>query len=306
MGLDTDGNVIEDVMPEPETPKRASGYPFPTLSFSSINQFGGYGSCELNWMYDRLEHRPPDRKKGLQLALGNAFDAAAMLVFGEKIKGNIVDGSDAVGALIDEWKEQVASDEYDLGTDQGSSLPGLAPNAVRQLVTDVAPNITPLATQHPVRIAFEEVPWELVAKIDLLAESATPGFEDVLDTKATASSSTQYEPAADMQLNLYSLARTMEGANVGRKGFVTARILKTLTRVETPSAPDSNAARELALDQLVVNSTAIETACETGNFRPTAFQQRSWKCSAKFCDYYPTTCPFGARGRTAFAVPEKP
>ena len=281
-----------------------SGYPFPTLSFSSINQFGGYGSCELNWYYNRLMKAPPDRKKGLQLALGNAFDAAAMAVFNEKIAGNTMDGSDAVGVLIDAWHAELERDEYDVS--EGNTLPGLAPNAIRQLVTDVAPNITPIATQHPVRIAFEEVPWELVAKIDLLAESATPGFEDVLDTKATASSSTKYEPASDMQLNLYALARTMEGANVGRKGFITARVLKTKTSIETPSAPDSDAARALSLEQLVTSSIAIEQACETGNFRPTAFAQRSWKCSERFCDYYAVTCPYGARGRTAFAVPEKP
>lgn len=277
-----------------------AGYPFDTLSFSSINSFNGYGSCELAWFYSRIEKAPPDRRKGLQLALGNAFDAGAMAVMDAKIAGNPMDASDAVGAMIDAWKAEIARDEYDVS--EGNTLPGLAPNAMRQFTTDVAPKIRPIATQHPVRIAFEEVPWELVAKIDLLAESDVPGFEDVWDTKATAGS-TKYEPAADMQLNLYALARTYEGANVAQKGFITARVLKTKTSIETPTSPDTNEARALALDQLSTSSVAIENACTSGNFRPTAFQQRSWKCSAKYCDYFAKTCPYGARARVAFQVP---
>lgn len=282
-----------------------SGYPHETLSYSSINEFTGYASCQRGWWYRRIANQPPDRPKGQQLALGTAFDAAAMAACEAKIAGDVMAPDDAIGLMLDSWRVQMDTGEYETGGENGSNLPGLAPSAVRKFVTEVVPAITPIATQHPIRLKFDEVDWEFVAKVDLLAESERDGYVDLLDTKATASSSTKYEPAADLQLNLYALTHELEGGHVNETGFIVARILKTKTEIRTPRAPHSQAAHDQALDLLNTTSKAIETACESGNFPPTAFLQRSWKCSERFCEFYPRTCDYGARARTTFAIPSK-
>jgi hypothetical protein len=188
-----------------------SGYTGETMSFSSINAFAGYGGCQMAWALDRIYECPPDKPKGQQLVLGTAFDAGVKTAHDATLSGERPTPDVAIGAAIDAWNEEMATGKY--ATDQWSGLPGLLPSAVRQYVTEVAPTIRPIATQHPVRIAFDEVDWELVAKIDLLAESdLAPGLEDIIDAKATASSSTKYLAENDLQLDLYAIARSFEGA----------------------------------------------------------------------------------------------
>lgn len=282
-----------------------TAYPFDTLSFSSINQFAGYGSCQMGWYLDRIEKLPPDRPKGMQLALGNAFDAAAMMAVQAKIDGSSVSSDDAVGVLLDAWTDEIGTGEYD--TSEGSNLPGLAPTCVRVYVEDVLPKLRPIEVQKQLDITFNEVPWRLTGRLDILAEHETGG-EVVIDTKATASSSTKYEARGDLQLGIYAAARELEGGEPVATAFHVARVLKTKAEIVgagadelAPSTPET---RQESLELVAGIATAIESACETGTFLPTAKLSRHWKCSAKFCDYYLHTCPHGARSRTVHGFVE--
>jgi hypothetical protein len=280
-----------------------SGYTGETMSFSSINSFAGYGGCQMAWALDRIYKCPPDKPKGQQLVLGTAFDAGVKTAHDATLSGERPTPDVAIGAAIDAWNEEMDTGKY--ATDQWSGLPGLLPSAVRQYVTEVAPTIRPIATQHPVRIKFDEVDWELVAKIDLLAESdLAPGLEDIIDAKATASSSTKYLAENDLQLDLYAIARSFEGGKVGRTGFHAARILKTKAEIVTDYAEVTQDGLDRALDLLGDIASSIEEACEQDRFLPTARLARTWKCSEKFCDFYPRTCAYGARNRTSVAIPE--
>ena len=277
----------------------ATGYQFDTLSFSSLNGFMGYGSCELAWFYSRIEKAPPDKPKGQQLVLGTAFDAAAMAAHRGTLAGERITPDEAIGVAIDAWNAEMDTDQYE--TDKWSGLPGLMPSAVRQYVMDVVPQIQPIAVQHELRIEFAEVPWALVGKIDLLATLAQGDGEVVWDTKATAGS-TKYDPDEDLQLGLYALGRELEGHTPARVGFQVARIQKTQARIDISSVESTPEARARSMELLQDGALSIESACVEGRFRPTARLARSWKCSEKFCEYFPSTCPYGARSRTAVAV----
>lgn len=276
-----------------------SGYPHKTLSFSALNQFQGYFGCEMAFWFNRIDHTPPDKPKGQQLVLGTAFDAAAMAAHNGTLAGERITPDDAIGVAIDAWNMEMDTGEYE--TNIWSGLPGLLPSAVRQYVTDVVPQIRPIATQHELFIEFDEVPWAMTGRIDLLATLMSGEGEIVWDTKATAGS-TKYDPQEDLQLGLYALGREFEGHAPARVGFQTARIQKTQARIEITSVESTPEARERSHDLLVEGATAIADACTAGRFRPTARLGRSPKCSEKYCEFYPSTCPYGARSRTAVAV----
>jgi len=273
-----------------------SGYPFDTLSFSSLNSFMGYGSCQLAWAFDRIENRPPDRPKSQRLVLGTAFEAGTIAAYNAVIDGETPEVDAAIGASIDAWNEEMGTGEY--ANDEWSGLPGLLPSAVREYVTDVVPQVRPIELQHSFRIPFEEVSWEMSGRIDLLHE-LLDGTEGLVDTKATASG-TKYQPDEDLQLNLYALTRQYEtGTPPTEIGFDAAVILKTTARIERPRAAVTPASLERAADLLSDGALMIDEACASGRFLPTARLARSWKCQSRFCDFYDHTCPYGARGRRA-------
>src|SRR5258706_3881814 len=122
---------------------------------------------------------------------------------------------------METWNMEMATGQD--GTGQGLKLPGLVPRASRQCVLEVVTQIHPIAVQYPLRIEFDEVPWALVGKIDLLATLADGSGEVVWDTKATAGS-TKYDPGEDLQLGIYALGREFEGKAPALVGVQLARI----------------------------------------------------------------------------------
>ena len=266
------------------------------MSFSSLNGFIGYGSCELNWYYSRIEKAPPDKPKGQQLVLGTAFDAGVQAAYNAKLAGEQPAADLMIGEAIDAWNAEMSTGEYE--NDQWSNLPGTLPTALREYATDVAPNITPTAVQHPIEIGFDEVDWKFYGYIDVLG-SLLDGSTVLIDAKATAGS-TRYNPEEDLQLNLYALAqRYTTGEAPEQIGFHVARVQKTQARVEQAYDTVTPDSLDRASDMLVDGALRIGEAMEAGRFLPTARLARSWKCSEKFCEFYPSTCPYGARGRKA-------
>jgi hypothetical protein len=269
----------------------------------------GYGSCQMRWFLKRLEEAPPDRPDGLQLVLGTAFDAAAAAALTAKIEGDVLGIDDGIGIAMDAWDQEIATDRYD--TSDGANLPGQLPGVVREYLGEIVPLLDPIAVQHRVEIPLLEVPWRLSGKIDLI-NRLPDGTEEVDDQKATAGS-TKYDPDEDLQLGIYVVARTMEltgstmtepgeESPVSRQGFHVARCQKTQHRVEISTEPTSAEKRQRSVDVMVGVAENIEEACDAMRFLPTARLARTWRCSAKFCEFYPKTCAYGARGRKAPAT----
>jgi hypothetical protein len=98
------------------------------------------------------------------------------------------------------------------------------------------------------------------------------------------------------------VAVTAGGQRVLGRGFHAARVLKTQYELSESLVESSDAQRQTTLNLLGGIAGRMEDACRTGNFLPTAFLNGSWKCSAKYCDFYESRCPYGARARVSVPI----
>jgi hypothetical protein len=291
-----------------------SGLPFRTLSFSSVNDFAGYGGCELAWYYDRIE-RIPRRPKGPGMLVGTAWDNACSRSAQAKMDGKEPAPDLAAETFLDTIRNPPPDEHYDLNStdekrEEISRASDRGPLLAREWVQGPLSTIKPKAVQRRIEIAFDEVPWVLTGYVDLV-EAAERGGELLgvvpVDHKATLSSSRKFgdaEAESSLQLGLYDFALQQEGEHVLGRGYRWARILKTKHELGLGLAPSTDETRASALDLLARISQRIEQACETGNFLPTARLTGSWKCARKFCDYF-DRCPHGAKARTVVALQAK-
>jgi hypothetical protein len=283
--------------------------PFKSLSFSSLDAFAGFGGCELAWAFDRID-KLPRRPKGPGMLVGTAWDEACTLAADRKLQHQPVVADEAAEAFLHRMKNPPPDEDYNLAGEERQAEVQRAkdrgPLAARDFVDGPMQAIVPVAVQRWVEIGFEEVPWRLTGRVDLV-EAATRGGEILgvipIDHKATLSSSRKFgdeQAQMSLQLGLYDFALHQEGEHVIGRGFRGLRLLKTKHDLQLGVAPSSDGSRAATLDLLAAISQRIEQACESGNFLPTARLQGSWKCSAKFCDFY-DRCPHGAKARTVVA-----
>jgi hypothetical protein len=273
-----------------------SALPHEHLSYSQINQFGGYGGCQLAWAHKHVYKTPVTRKKGLPLLLGSSFDTAATTGLEHKIVTGENPDPDMLGeSFLDKWKEEWETGEYEANEDVPTSIVNRGTEASVAYGKEIIPGSTPLQTQRRLEVAFAEVDWTLVGYVDLI--EACAGGIRVVDHKATASSSTKYAAEADLQLGLYSLALGMEGEDVVEKEFRCARVLKTKSELVSSVAPSTPESDAQALDLLGMLAGSMESACVSGVFVPTAYMARSWRCGPKFCDFW-ESCDYGSRARS--------
>lgn len=277
------------------------------LSFSSLNAFSGFGSCELAWFFDRIEKRPR-RPAGPGMFVGKAWDAACETA----AKHKLLTGADpepdlAAEAFLDAARVEERDGDYDLSssaereeeTRRGKQR---GPEAARKFAADTMPQIRPKETQRRVEVAFDEVDWTLVGYVDLVEAAAGAELPGVIvtDHKATLSSSRKFDQEkaqSDLQLGLYDLALSLEGERVEGRGFRSCRLLKTKTELGSAFVPSTQQQRDASLGLLAAMSARIESACESGNFLPTAALSGSWKCASRWCDHF-DHCPHGRRAQT--------
>jgi hypothetical protein len=284
-----------------------SALPYEHVSASQLKTFAGYGGCELAWYYQHIE-KAPKKPYGLPLALGNAFDKAVQAGAEAKIASRANPDPDLLGeAYGDEMNRLRQDGEYDLADAHTGMI-----EQGRRASMDYAPttlaHVEPIETQRKFLIGFDEVPWKVKGWIDLVAvaqgRADLPGVV-IYDAKATSSSSTKFDNAAaanDLQLGLYDVAVTTGGQRVLGRGFHAARVLKTQYELSESLVESSDAQRQTTLNLLGGIAGRMEDACRTGNFLPTAFLNGSWKCSAKYCDFYESRCPYGARARVSVPI----
>lgn len=281
--------------------------PYQHVSASQLKTFAGYGGCELAWYYQHVE-KAPKKPYGTPLALGRAFDKAVQAGAEAKIKTKTTPPPDLLGeAYGDEWEALRQDGEYDLA----NAHTGMVEQG-RRASMDYAPSILahvdPVETQRRFEIGFDEVEWRVRGYIDLIAvaegASTLPGVV-IFDAKATSSAKTRFDNAAaanDLQLGLYDVAVTASGERVVGRGFHAARVLKTQYELTESLVESSVQQRQTTLDLLGGIAGRMEDACRTGSFLPTAFLNDSWKCSSKYCDFYDSVCPYGAKARVAIPI----
>jgi hypothetical protein len=288
-----------------------SHLPFDRLSFSSINAFAGYFGCELAWAYDRID-RLPKRPKGPGMLVGTAWDHACSGAARTKLEGKQPEPGAAAETFLQTLRNPPPDEDYDLTSsderkEEVQRAKDRGPSVAAEFVAGPMQTIRPVAVQRRVEIAFDEVPWTLVGYVDLV-EQAEKGGEILgvlpIDHKSTLSSNRKFDDEkaqTDLQLGLYDFALHQEGEHVIGRGWRWMRLLKTKHDLGLGVAPSNDATRDATLNLLAGVSQRIEEACETGNFLPTARLSGSYKCQAKYCDFY-NRCPHGRAARTVVAI----
>jgi hypothetical protein len=109
--------------------------------------------------------------------------------------------------------------------------------------------------------------------------------------------------ARDFQLRTYTwLADLDEETRVDTQGWIVGRALKRETQVLHESADVTDAAVIQTGENLTAIASAVEDACATGRFLPTAALEQHWSCQGAYCPLWERICPHGKRARTQVLI----
>lgn len=111
--------------------------------------------------------------------------------------------------------------------------------------------------------------------------------------------------AQDFQLRTYTwLADLDEATRVDTQGWIVGRALKRDTQVLHEAADVTDAAVVQQGERLEMLASAVEDACTTGRFLPTASLEQHWSCQAAYCPLWERVCPHGRAARTQVLIEE--
>jgi hypothetical protein len=109
--------------------------------------------------------------------------------------------------------------------------------------------------------------------------------------------------ARDFQLRTYTwLADLDDETRVDTQGWIVGRALKRDTQVLHESADVTDAAVIQTGENLTAIASAVEDACATGRFLPTAALEGHWSCQAAYCPMWERVCEHGKRARTQVMI----
>ena len=164
----------------------------------------------------------------------------------------------------------------------------------------LAPRIAATHVERPFRLEVAGGSRDLIGFIDVQSRDKVafgPGGEDekvvlvVHDTKTSAKSPAKNAAALSDQLTLYSAAvETLDGV---------VPMLQLDTLVDLKKGPKTVSQRTVRGPQdtqrLLDLVGRVGDLVDAGNFLPC--EEGSWRCSPKWCGYYNSVCPHGAKGR---------
>lgn len=155
---------------------------------------------------------------------------------------------------------------------------------------ELAPEIEPVNVERQFLLELPGRPVNLAGTIDI--EEA----DGIRDTKTYAKRPSQDDVDRSIQLDLYGLAkRALDGTNPRRLSLdVLVKAKEPVVKVYQTTRTDADYRRLLA------RVDAVAAAIEKGVFLPTV--PDDWRCSEKFCGYFLTVCPFGARQQVQVPV----
>ena len=188
-----------------------------------------------------------------------------------------------------EWQGEpprLSDDEKDIGSktiegrsvDMAISLAGLHHVAF-------APMIVPTHVERPWVLELKDFPFNLAGRLDVQEADA------VRDTKTAGKSPQSNAAHRSVQLTAYSLAvKTIDGVNPKEVS------LDVLVKTKTPKPVRVVSSRSDADYRIfLLQVEAMAKVIESGAYYPT--HPDNWICSKKWCGYYESVCPFGARRR---------
>jgi hypothetical protein len=253
----------------------------PHFSFSSLDM---HESCAECWRrrYICGEKIPP----GIALLIGTGTDRGMQHNFSQKIESHVdLPAPDIVGAAVAGFEEAVARDGVELDADEKTigqdKVLGQAKDLVASLAnvhaTDQAPDYQPVALQHPASIEFPSASHDLVGWIDMIDDR-----DIVTDFKTGAKRKNQKDVDNSLQLTIYAAAYRREFGSMP-----VAVQLDTLVKTKKPGRQLLTSTRSMAdLEMMINRINVMLQSIQSGIFTPAPVG--AWKCSPKFCGYWPT------------------
>ncbi len=157
-------------------------------------------------------------------------------------------------------------------------------------VTTVAPTVRPIAVEERMTVRPAQSDLVIHGIVDLV--DLTPDGDVIRDCKTAEKSPAQNAAETSSQLSMYSLL-WFSDTGILPKRLTLDTLVRTPARAEKKHV-QLHTTRDLADHAVLVQrlNVAVETV-KRGVFLPAPMD--SWRCSARFCDFYPT-CPYVRRG----------
>lgn len=254
--------------------------PVAHLSVSSLKT---YLDCPLAWKrrYIDREYEPPN---GAML-LGSSVGAAEAHADSEQIDtGERPELAAVIDEFSDDWDERVDREEVDWRGESAGEMKDQGVAAVQAYESTIGPNLRPTSVEREFELRFEGVDWTVTGFIDLEEEDGS-----VSDRKVKARKLAVQAANVDLQPSIYLLARRAEGNPAGLFKF------HTIIRTKTPYAEivptvRTNSQLDALEDRLLLVASEIAWRIETDHWQGAV--PGHWKCSEKWCGYWPD-CKFG-------------
>ncbi len=170
-----------------------------TRAHLSVSQVKTYLLCPLKYFYRYVQRLPAP--KSPELSLGIAVHSALEVNFTQKIQSKedlpLVQVTDA---FSDAWKAELPETAFDEGEKPGQ-IQDEGVRIVGHYHATVSPAIQPKRVEERFELAFENVPYTFVGRVDLVDVQ-----DRIVDHKTTKRAPTPEQVAQDLQLTAYSLA----------------------------------------------------------------------------------------------------
>jgi hypothetical protein len=261
--------------------------------------------------------------KSERLRVGNAVDRVVRQWAEEKRDGIATDWHEMVPAdlALQRYYEEVAEeDDYAPPTpDDAHILPAAERilEDVGKIIAKVNPQMvdarlsrvlttasgTPLEVTGTIDLTYR---YKLIPRNPTLDTEMDVGAHHLRDVKMSGKGKEAWSAdnaARDFQLRTYTwLADLDDSTRVDTQGWIVGRALKHETQVLHESADVTDAAVVQTGENLTAIASAVEDACTTGRFLPTAALEGHWSCQAAYCPLFARVCPHGARARTQVMI----
>jgi hypothetical protein len=260
--------------------------------------------------------------KSERLRVGTALDRTIRFWAECKRDGVMFNTADGDDLLLQNWVAADAEDDYaPRQPDEEHILP--AARRIVQTVGEIISKVNPCLVDARLSRALTTAsgtPLEVTGTIDLTyrrevtrSESqivnvvlTQAGLHHLRDVKMSGKGKEAWSAenaARDFQLRTYTwLADLDDETRVDTQGWIVGRALKRETQVLHESADVTDAAVVQTGENLTAIASAVEDACATGRFLPTAALEGHWSCQAAYCSLWERVCEHGKRARTQVMI----
>jgi hypothetical protein len=261
--------------------------PVRALSAGSLARFE---RCPAQWRAHYIERcREP---ANVRMISGSAIGNTLAAYFERRIAGEAeMSAADADDRLLAEF--ELEAETIGEGGGEGekpeSAREGLRP-LLRSYLSEVAPNLRPVAIEREVRFAFSGAEWSFVGYLDLETEGG-----GCVDYKCSTKHLAPERAKTDTQPTSYLLAKALEGCERPSFDYHSLRrgkVRDEADRIRIVPAPRTEVQLELFKRRIAAVARQIALADALGEW---AFSTQGWWCGATSCANW-ARCPAGGLG----------